>query len=107
MRKRWVERLITRAITATLIFVLIACSHNTELDPQVTNNSELETSELNIWLEQGYNIEENEAIREVVTGWEKLTGNQIKLSFFSTNELTAKAKEIAQKVIFSYRFVSF
>ena len=96
MKKRWGERLIIRAITATLIFVLIACSHNTKLDPQITHNSELETSELTIWLEQGYNIEENEAIREVVTGWEKLTGNQIKLSFFSTNELTAKARRATE-----------
>lgn len=92
--KRWFYRLITRTIATTLIFILLACVHNTRLDPQRIQKLplEIETTELNIWLEQGYNLEENEAIWEVVTSWEQRNDARVKLSFFSTDELTAKAK---------------
>ena len=91
-RKRWIYRLINIAIVAMPIFISIACSDDSKLDPQITKNSALATTELNIWLEQGYNLEEDEAIRQVVNNWEKQTGERVKLSFFSTDELTAKAK---------------
>ena len=47
--------------------------------------------ELNIWWEKGFNLEEDEAFRTIVADWQQQTGNQVKLSFYPTNELSEKA----------------
>ena len=64
--------------------------------PQVNTKSSPETSELNIWWEQGLNFDEDEALRLIVNNWQKQTGNQVKLSFFNDSELTAKAERALQ-----------
>jgi multiple sugar transport system substrate-binding protein len=79
-------------LAIAMTFISIACSNMFQPYTHVTTNSTPEVSELNIWWEQGYNIEENEAIRNIVNNWQQQTGNRVKLSFFTNNELTAKAQ---------------
>lgn len=74
------------------ILISIACSNKIDPELKTTQNSVSETTALNIWWEQGYNLEEDEAVRNIVARWQDLTGNQVKLSFFSSDELTAKAE---------------
>ena len=81
---------ITLAVAITLIFV--SCSNRLNPDFQTVQNSESTTSKLSIWWEQGYNHAEDEAIRKIVDDWQNQTGNRAELSFFSTDELSAKAK---------------
>ncbi|MBE9046008.1 carbohydrate ABC transporter substrate-binding protein [Pleurocapsales cyanobacterium LEGE 10410] len=90
MKKRWGYWLIASAIATILI--AMACSNQTELDLDPQQNPLSETNELEIWWERGYNLEEDEAIRNVVNNWQSQTGNRVKLDFFSSEELTAKAK---------------
>lgn len=75
-----------------IAFIFIACSNLFQNEPQITNKSLTKTAELNIWWEQGYNLEEDEAIRSAVNNWQTQTGNQVRLSFFSNDELIAKAE---------------
>ncbi len=79
-------------LAIAITFVSIACSNIIHPDSPVTTKSAQETTELNIWWEQGFNLEEDEALRTVVNNWQELTGNKVKLSFFTNDELTAKAE---------------
>ena len=85
-------RYLSIILAIATIFIFIACSNFIQPDSSVTTESPQETSELNIWWEQGLNLDEDEAIRSIVNNWEKETGNKVKLSFFNNSELTAKAK---------------
>lgn len=82
---------IILACFISFIFIAIACTNTIE-PAEITNKSVTQTSELKIWWEQGYNFPEDEAIRNLVNNWQNKTGNKVKLSFFSTNEFTAKVK---------------
>ena len=47
--------------------------------------------DLEVWWSEGYYPEETDAIETIFANWQRLTGNKINLSFFSENELAAKA----------------
>jgi multiple sugar transport system substrate-binding protein len=79
-------------VAIAMTFISIACSNMVQPYTHVTTNSTPKVSELNIWWEQGFNIEEDEAIRTIVNNWQQQTGNRVKLSFFTNDELTAKAE---------------
>jgi multiple sugar transport system substrate-binding protein len=76
----------------TIIFIFIACYNSTQLEPQSKNKPTSETTELNIWWEQGMNHDEDQALRTIVHNWQKQTGNKARLSFFSNDEFTAKVQ---------------
>jgi multiple sugar transport system substrate-binding protein len=48
--------------------------------------------DLEVWWSEGYYPEETDAIEKIFANWQKITGNKINLSFFSENELAAKAR---------------
>ncbi len=83
-------------LAMAIAFISIACSNPLEPKPQITNQALPETTELNIWWEQGFNLEEDEAIRNVVKDWQNLTSHKVKLSFFPNDELTAKTERAVQ-----------
>ncbi|MEH2288638.1 extracellular solute-binding protein [Nostoc sp.] len=49
-----------------------------------------------MWWDKGFTQEEDEALKQLVSEWEKQTGNKIKLSLYSTDELTRKIKREIQ-----------
>ena len=48
--------------------------------------------DLEVWWSEGYYPEETDAIETIFANWQRLTGNKINLTFFSENELAAKAR---------------
>lgn len=88
--RKWRYWLMASAIVIISIFV--ACSNNVDLDSETTQKPAPLEQELNIWWEQGYNLEEDEALRQIVNDWQKQTGNKVKLSFFTNDELVNKAE---------------
>jgi multiple sugar transport system substrate-binding protein len=48
--------------------------------------------DLEVWWSEGYYPEETDAIETIFANWQRITGNRINLSFFSENELAAKAR---------------
>lgn len=48
--------------------------------------------DLEVWWSEGYYPEETDAIETIFANWQRITGNKINLSFFSENELAAKAR---------------
>ena len=79
-------------LAIAIIMLCAACSNHTNLDLELTQNPALINNELNIWWEQGLNLDEDEAIRHIVNDWQSQTGNKVKLSFFPNSALIAKAE---------------
>ncbi|WP_411867408.1 ABC transporter substrate-binding protein [Vulcanococcus limneticus] len=48
--------------------------------------------DLQIWWSEGYYPEETDAIERIFTAWSRLSGKKLNLTFFSENEITAKAQ---------------
>jgi multiple sugar transport system substrate-binding protein len=92
LRYRFKSKYWQIILAIAITFISIACSNLVKPDPNLTNQSARETNELTIWWEQGYNLEEDEALLTIVNNWQEETGNKVKLSFFTVNELTAKAE---------------
>lgn len=77
-------------------FLFAACSKIINSDRNLTNKPKLEPAELNIWWEQGYNLNEDEALRTIVNNWRSQTNNRVKLSFFTNDELTGKTERAVE-----------
>ena len=90
MRIRW--RFWPAAVAIAILSFFVACSNNADLDTKTTQKIAPVANELNIWWEQGYNLEEDEAFRHIVARWQKQTGNKVKLSFFTNDELIDKVE---------------
>jgi multiple sugar transport system substrate-binding protein len=47
-------------------------------------------TDLAVWWEQGFNPEEDAAVRETITAFEQKTGKQVELVFYPVDELPGK-----------------
>ena len=79
-------------LAVAIVMFCAACSNRTSLDLEPTQNPAPVKNELNIWWEQGLNLDEDIAIRRIVDDWQNQTGNKVKLSFFPNSGLIAKAE---------------
>ncbi|ARV62836.1 ABC transporter substrate-binding protein [Nostocales cyanobacterium HT-58-2] len=83
-------------VALILSFIVIACNSTSQLDPSSISQSHNESTALKIWWDKGSNLEEDEALLQVVSNWEKKSGNQVKLSFYTNDELPEKTKRAIQ-----------
>lgn len=83
-------------LMAMLLSVMfVACNQVPTVAPSLVNASLTESKTLKIWWDKGFTLEEDEALQQVVSNWEKQSGNKVKLSFYSTDELSQKvAREL-------------
>jgi multiple sugar transport system substrate-binding protein len=91
-----------------LSLFIVACDRTFESSPPPVSNSPTESTLLNIWWDKGYVLEEDEALEQVINTWEQKSGKQVKLSFYTADEITQKAKRAIQAgnppdVLFSSR----
>ena len=79
------------ALASMVIVILLStgCSNRNDVNPERTQTPA--PAELNIWWEQGLNLDEDEAIRRIIKDWQQQTGNKVNLSLYSNNTLTNKA----------------
>ncbi len=85
------------AIAFLAFTITVSCSYYQQSNqpPIQKSHSDINQTELNIWWEKGFNLEEDAAFQAIVDDWQKATGNKVKLSFYPTDELSEK---IARKV---------
>jgi multiple sugar transport system substrate-binding protein len=75
--------------------VIVAC--NRQSQPQsVVSNAPTEDAALTIWWEKGFALEEDEALQQVVDRWQAQTGQAVKLSFYTTDDLAQRAQRALQ-----------
>ncbi len=73
-----------------LSLVVVACNKASTTPPAVKASSTDKI--LKIWWDKGHTLEEDEALQQVVSNWEKRSGNKVKLSFYNSDELSQKVE---------------
>lgn len=58
--------------------------------------SPADATELTIWWDKGFVLEEDEALQQLVDQWQQQTGNRVKLSLYTTDDLPQKAQRALQ-----------
>ena len=74
----------------SLTAALLASCRNLGLPGTGTIN--MAPHDLEVWWSEGYYPEETDAIESIVSAWERQSGKKVKLSFFSENDINAKAR---------------
>ncbi|PIG95357.1 ABC transporter substrate-binding protein [Gloeocapsopsis sp. IPPAS B-1203] len=86
-------------IVLLLSAIVIGCNRNSDLNQialSSKNQGLTQSTELKIWWDKGYTLEEDEALQQVVSRWEQQTGNQVQLSHYNNDELSRKAQRAIQ-----------
>ncbi len=83
-------------IVLTLSLIIIACTNISKLKLSSVTHSPTDNTVLKIWWDKGFTVDEDEAIQQLVSNWEKQTGNKVKLSFYIGDELPQKARRFIQ-----------
>ncbi|KJH71443.1 ABC transporter substrate-binding protein [Aliterella atlantica] len=86
--QRW--RYLLLAVFFTL--VIVACDRTSTSNRDLVNAAFTENKVLKIWWDKGFTLEEDEALQQIVSNWEKQSGNKVELSFYSTDELSQKTE---------------
>lgn len=86
--QRW--RYLLLAVFFT--FVIVACDRTSTSNRDLVNAAFTENKVLKIWWDKGFTLEEDEALQQIVSNWEKQSGNKVELSFYSTDELSQKTE---------------
>jgi multiple sugar transport system substrate-binding protein len=89
------QKLIKNRLTAVvlpLLLTLASCSGTTEASRTSEQVTAVDTETLEIWWDKGFTLEEDEALQKLVKDWEKQSGKKIKLSFYTTDELSQKVE---------------
>ena len=86
------------ALAIATLMLVVACNSEPQLqnDEVVRPRSPTKENVLQIWWDKGYYREEDEALRTVVSNWEKQTSNRAKLSFYTNDELSQKTQRAIQ-----------
>jgi len=92
----WTRPVRRRLVLSGLLAALLAISacrspHASQADAASNQRRPLE-----IWWSQGYYPEETDAIELIVQQWRRQTGQPVRLSLFSENEILAKADAISR-----------
>lgn len=74
-----------------LSLTVVACNKATTTPPSAAKASSTDKI-LKIWWDKGHTLEEDEALQQVVSNWEKQSGNKVKLSFYNTDDLSQKVE---------------
>lgn len=78
------------------IFTSVACSTSYEAEKSSVEPSAVNQQVLKVWWDKGFNPEEDEALRKLVSNWEKQSGNKIQLALYTTDSLGKKIRRSFQ-----------
>lgn len=79
-------------LMALISLIIVACNKASTIAPSSVNAPDTESKILKIWWDKGFTLEEDEALQQVVSNWEKRSSNKVKLAFYSTDELSQKVE---------------
>lgn len=83
-------------MTLILSLVILSCTNTSESNLFPVTKFPTENTVLRIWWDKGFTLEEDEALQQIVSNWEQQSGNKVKLSFYTTDELPQKAQRVIQ-----------
>lgn len=88
--KRQTWRYLFLALICSLL--IVACDRSITSNRDLVNAASTNNKVLKIWWDKGFTLEEDEALQQIVSSWEKQSGNKVNLSFYSTDELSQKTQ---------------
>ena len=76
------------ALAIATLILAVACNSDTNLITTQVNKTVKSSPDnvLELWWDKGFTSQEDEALQQVISSWEQKTGNQIKLTFYTTDE---------------------
>ncbi|MDZ8186759.1 MAG: ABC transporter substrate-binding protein [Nostoc sp. ChiSLP02] len=77
-------------ISLLVNLIIAGCTDTPKSEQSSITEFSNDSKVLKIWWDKGFTQEEDEALKQLVSQWEKQTGNKIKLSLYSTDELPRK-----------------
>jgi multiple sugar transport system substrate-binding protein len=86
--------MVNRLATALLplVLTLASCTGVTDASRTPDGSTTPDAETVEIWWDKGFTLEEDEALQKLVQDWEKQSGKKIKLSFYTTDELSQKVE---------------
>lgn len=80
------------------VMLVVACKSETQLqnDQGKKTRSLAESYVLQIWWDKGFILEEDQALQQIISNWEQESGKQVKLSFYSKDELPETTQRAIQ-----------
>lgn len=88
------RRYILTALILSLF--IVACTNTSQSNQSLVNEFPADSKVLKVWWDKGSNLEEDEALQQIVGNWKKQSGKKIKLSFYTNDELPQKTQRAIQ-----------
>ncbi|WP_335091666.1 sugar ABC transporter substrate-binding protein [Nostoc sp.] len=79
-----------------LSLIILACINILKSSQSSVTESPINSKVLKIWSDKGYTLEEDEALQKIISNWEQQSGNKIKLTFYTNDELPQKTQRALQ-----------
>ena len=79
-----------------LCLIIVACTNTYQSSPSPVNKLSSQSTDLRIWWDKGSNLEEDEALKLLISNWEKQSGKKVKLTFYTNDELSEKTNRALQ-----------
>lgn len=83
-------------VALILSLIILGCTNILKSNQSSVTESPINSRILKIWSDKGYTLEEDEALRQIISNWEQQSGNKIKLSFYTNDELPQKTQRALQ-----------
>ncbi|MBW4634664.1 MAG: ABC transporter substrate-binding protein [Iphinoe sp. HA4291-MV1] len=83
-------------IAFILSFIIFSCTHTSQSNISSVSESSTDSKVLKIWWDKGSNLEEDEALKQLISNWEQRSGKKAKLTLYTNDELPEKTKRAIQ-----------
>lgn len=83
-------------VALILSLIIIAYINILKSNQFSVTESPISSRVLKIWSDKGYTLEEDEALQQIISNWKEQSGNKIKLTFYTNDELPQKTQRALQ-----------
>ncbi|HHP7231813.1 MAG TPA: extracellular solute-binding protein [Xenococcaceae cyanobacterium] len=103
----WAVSFLTIACGDIFTSEQLTSTSDLQANLSVNSPTESDTKVLNLWWDKGFNPEEDEALQKLVEDWEKQTGNEVQIHFYTLDARSQKPQRYLQGGISPDIFMSF
>ncbi|BAY79212.1 family 1 extracellular solute-binding protein (plasmid) [Nostoc linckia NIES-25] len=75
-----------------LSLIMVACNDKTQSDSSLVEQSTTDSKAIKLLWDKGFTVEEDEALRRVVSNWEKQSGYKIEITFYTNDGVPQKTQ---------------
>ncbi|BAT56893.1 extracellular solute-binding protein family 1 (plasmid) [Nostoc sp. NIES-3756] len=90
------HRQIYQLLVLILSLVTVACSDNTQLDSSSVTPSNSDSKVIKLLWDKGFTVEEDEALKQLISSWEKQSGYKIEITFYTNDGVPQKTQRAIQ-----------